>query len=391
MSNHTMYLFILGRNFELSRAELKNFCDEVFIDPEKSLFIGENLKFENPRNIPRDRHQLFLDRLGGTIRFGKILGEFSSKKELLNAVWKSLTEDAKLKVGFTVYGGGKNLLSEIIYATKDHFGKIRIENYQGKNMTSGQIFDRRLLQKGHEFVIWQKENTFLLAETCANQNLRNYTLRDRQKSFRDAYMGMLPPKLAQILINLSQADITQTIIDPFCGSGTVNIEAAIMGYQTIGSDINPRFVEKSHENFAQMAEKFRYDPQVGEFLVSDATKLQHKAFTGSFPVIVTEGYLGENFTQTPATQDIQLNAQKVSTLWKHFFKHIGASRSVSSMVFCLPAWNQGRKKISIADDIFEMAQKAGFEVVPMFNGQKSFFYERDEAFVAREICVLKKL
>ncbi len=383
------YLFVLGRNFELSRAELRNFCEEVFVDPRKSLFIGENLRFENPRNIPREEHQLFLDRLGGTIRFGKILGEFASKSQLMNMVWDRIEEEQKFKVGFSSFGAGKDFQSELIGKTKDHFEKIRIENYQGKNLNSGQIFDRRILQKGHEFLIWKNENSFLLAETIANQNLRNYTLRDRNKVFRDPKMGMLPPKLAQILINLANPNIDQTIIDPFCGSGTINIEAAILGHKTIGSDWNEMFVKSSQKNFSQMAEKFRYEEKNGEFFPKDATQFDHPEMLKTDPVIVTEGYLGKNFERQPEKADIQKNAREVLALWKKFFKNID-NTNIQTCSFCLPAWNHRGQKTSISQDLFDTIKSYGFKPEKIFNDETTFFYEREDTFVAREVCLVKR-
>ena len=383
------YLFVLGRHTGLSCAELSHFCDEVFFDPDKALLIGENLKFENPRNIPRDQHQLFLDRLGGLIRYGEILGEFPSKSDLLKYIFREIEKSEKLKVGFSVFGGGKNLLSEIIYATKDHFEKIRIENHQGKNLTSGQIFERKMLQKAQEFIVWQNGNTFLLAKTIANQNLRNYTLRDRQKKFRDAHMGMLPPKLAQILINLIKPAFEKNIIwDPFCGSGTVNIEAAIMGYETLGSDLNPEFVKKSAENFVQMSEKFRYESDGAQFFPHDA-KDAFPTLAKDATVIVTEGFLGYNFTKSPTEMEIKRNADLVLGIWKKFFKQLEKS-SVTQISGCLPAWNAGRKRHSIIEPFLVMARQSGFDLVEISPTDKTYFYERDKTFVSREIFILSK-
>ena len=70
------YLLILGRHPELSRAELRGKLDEVFYDEEKNLLIAENLKFINPRELPRGEEQLFIDQLGGTIRMAEVVEEF---------------------------------------------------------------------------------------------------------------------------------------------------------------------------------------------------------------------------------------------------------------------------------------------------------------------------
>lgn len=388
------YLFLLGRNFEFSRAELVNFCDEVHSDSEKALFIGENLKFENPRELPKSKEQIFLDRLGGTIRFGKVLGEFTSKKELIDQVLNIVKETAKEgvvpKVGLSVFGGGKLLLGDFMGIIKEDFEasgtKIRIENHAGKNMTSGQIFDRRLLQKGNEFVIWKNGNSFLLAQTVANQNLRNYTLRDRKKSFRDAKMGMLPPKLAQILINLANPEIKDLVIDPFCGSGTVNTEAAVMGFQTEGSDINANFIKGAQQNFIEMSEKFRYPVGNGRFFVEDATQINWENKSG---IICTEGFLGHNFTKSPEIKEIDAQARMILKIWLKVFKKLEKS-GIKTVSLCLPCWNFKGRKISIAKQLFEKVESFGYKVTTPFNGKKTFIYERDKTFVARELCVLKK-
>lgn len=386
------YLFVLGRNFELSRTELMNFCDEVFSDSEKGLFIGKNLRFENPRELPKTPEQLFQDRLGGTIRFGEILGEFFSKKELVDTMLALLEKEEKRKIGFSTIGAGKKLFSEIFQAIRDYSQgketKIRIENSKGGNMTSGQIFDRKLLQKGIDFVIWKRGNSFLLARTVANQNLRNYTLRDRKKVFRDSKMGMLPPKLGQILINLANPSFEETIIDPFCGSGTVNIEAAVTGYKTIGSDINPDFVEGAIKNFEQMAQKFRYDEASGEFKTQNVTRIDWSDQSG---ILCTEGFLGENFDSnhrvTP--REIEAEERKVLAIWEKVFQNLVDSK-IRKVVFCLPCWNFRGKKHSISQKLFAKIPKNSYIPQALFARQKTFIYERDKTFVGREICVMER-
>jgi tRNA G10 N-methylase Trm11 len=56
---------------------------------------------------------------------------------------------------------------------------------------------------------------------------------------------MIPPKLAQVMINLArrdEADFQDKILfDPFCGSGTILMEAYLMGIKNIiGSDLSDR-------------------------------------------------------------------------------------------------------------------------------------------------------
>ncbi len=404
------YLFVLGRNPILSRAELGNFCDELLFDEEKSLLLAENLKFENPRKIPRAPEQLFLDRLGGTIRFGEVLGEFKSEIEVQQKILHTAQNDkseGKINLGVSAWGCGRTFLRHFLPEVKNAFREklnrnCRIVNAPGENLDSGKIFGEKLLRNGFEFLVWKRGNSFLLAKTVANQNLRNYTLRDREKNFRDSKMGMLPPKLAQILINLADPAWDEMVIDPFCGSGTVNIEAAIMGFRTMGSDLKPGRAQEAQKNFEQMAEKFRYETVAGKFFTSDATKffpghpeprsLRDKLREGS-QVIVTEGILGPNPNtggqQTAHFNITHYNITPILILWEKFFAQLEKT-SVRRVAFCLPAWPVGKDVISLSGELFAKIKKTSYTPRVLFGEQKTFLYARPDAFVAREICVVEK-
>lgn len=52
----------------------------------------------------------------------------------------------------------------------------------------------------------------------------------------------LDPLLARAMINLSEINGSKVLYDPFCGSGSVLMEAALMGFKTIGSDISQKML-----------------------------------------------------------------------------------------------------------------------------------------------------
>lgn len=387
------YLFLLGRNSKLSRAELLNFCDEVWYDEAQSLFIADHLQFENPRGLPKTADQLFLDRLGGTIRMGKILGEFFSIQALHNSILQHIKDEnlftEKIKMGASAFGCGKHFLKEFMPKIKNSLEqelglKVRLCNTPGQNLSSGRIFDERLLQKGYEFIIVQQGHSFLLTKTTANQNIRNYTLRDRIKSFRDAKLGMLPPKLAQILINLAHPGFEEVVIDPFCGTGTVNIEAAIMGYHTIGADRDASVISGATDNFVQLAEKFRYPESWGTFFTSEAQQFPKEKLSG---VMVTEGFLGFNFEKKPSSAEIEKNIKKILSIWADVLSHLESS-PIRLLCFCLPAWRDRGGWVSISEKLFAKTHKSAYTPLALFENQKTYLYHRPEAFVAREICVV---
>jgi hypothetical protein len=107
----------------------------------------------------------------------------------------------------------------------------------------------------------------------------------------DAFVGMLPPKLAQIMLNLAtKGERGLQIWDPFCGLGTTLIEAFQAGYShLLGSDIADDMVIATQTNTSQFA------LQNLDVFYHDARRIDTKKLTCP-TVIVTEGMLGHNFT-----------------------------------------------------------------------------------------------
>lgn len=64
------------------------------------------------------------------------------------------------------------------------------------------------------------------------------------------YRGKFHPQLIKALLNILNIQRDEIVLDPMAGSGTTNIEAALMGIQSIGIDINP---------FCQLMMKIKYD------------------------------------------------------------------------------------------------------------------------------------
>jgi tRNA (guanine10-N2)-dimethyltransferase len=58
----------------------------------------------------------------------------------------------------------------------------------------------------------------------------------------------LHPKIARALVNLSQVKKQQTLLDPFCGTGGILLEAGLLGAQIVGSDIEQKMIDGSQKN-----------------------------------------------------------------------------------------------------------------------------------------------
>ncbi len=58
----------------------------------------------------------------------------------------------------------------------------------------------------------------------------------------------LHPKLARALVNLARVPEGGRVLDPFCGTGGILIEAGLMGMNVVGSDIEWTMVEGARQN-----------------------------------------------------------------------------------------------------------------------------------------------
>ncbi len=138
-----------------------------------------------------------------------------------------------------------------------------VENKE-EALSSVTVAKNGLTNRGREFLISPlfKEGAgggqrYSLAKTEAVQPFEQFSARDFGRPGRDDLSGMLPPKLAMIMINLAQTSLNSILLDPFCGSGTILSEALLLGYKNlIGSDISEKAVEDTKINIDWIAKEF---------------------------------------------------------------------------------------------------------------------------------------
>lgn len=75
------------------------------------------------------------------------------------------------------------------------------------------------------------------------------------------------PRLGRFMVNLSRAGPGDSLLDPCCGTGSILIEAALLGLQACGSDVSERYVGGAGLNLSALGLR-------GELRQMDATDLQ---------------------------------------------------------------------------------------------------------------------
>jgi len=86
------------------------------------------------------------------------------------------------------------------------------------------------------------DSTLYVGLKIADINRRQF--EDRKVQNRPFFSPIsLHPKIARVIVNLSSIKKDETLLDPFCGTGGILIEAGLIGVKLIGSDIEQKMIE----------------------------------------------------------------------------------------------------------------------------------------------------
>ncbi len=387
------YVAIVGRLPALSIAEL-----EAVFGSQNILPVGNSAVLISSDDILEKASSL-----GGVIKIAKVLTEIPSKhwQELSKYLSRNVplylgfVPEGKLTFGISTYD--INVTPARINATALGLKKIiknagksaRIVPNKENALNSAQVLYNKLTsEKGWELVfIGTPESETILAQTIYEQDIDAYAARDQQRPMRDARVGMLPPKLAQTIINLSGATTGETLLDPFCGTGVLLQEALLMGINVIGTDLEPKMIEYSQKNLDWLGAKQKITNKIS-LKVADATSATIDQDVG---VIACETYLGRALTSLPDQESLNKIVQDCNTIHKKFLQNI-ARQTPGGFKMCIavPAWKtkNGFKHLPVLDHLKEL----GYNRISFVHvNTKDLIYHRNDQIVARELVVLTRI
>lgn len=314
------HAFILGREPALSTAEILARLKALGIDHERktAVFRPDFLLIETMTPLPEG----FFARLGGSIKHAAVLGETRNPKEDILSALKGIAGGFDFGVSF--YGSRKtDLAMDVKTALKERGLSARaVLPKTGDALTSVQVEKNGLTgPKGAEFLVLAHEGRMFLARTLEVQAFEAFSARDYGRPGRDAKSGMLPPKLARMMVNLAAVPDDALLLDPFCGSGTVLTEAVLMGYrELIGTDLSDKAVRDTKENYTWTIKEQGLRGVRFTVMKADVRGLSGKIERGAVDAIVTEPYLGPPQTGRESDQQIHRVYLELMELYKEAFR-----------------------------------------------------------------------
>ncbi len=413
-----MQIAILGRQAEISLAELESLFGATNVAP----IANYAALVDSDTFLPQPR-------LGGTMKSAKLLtklertdlsGAFIYLQETIPEHLHYLPE-GKLQLGVSVYGfpAKKDWLLKQTLSLKKIIKKagrsVRIIENKKPELESAQVLYNKLTGPlGWELLLIKDGEDIVVAQTTAVQNIDDYAKRDFDRPKRDAYVGMLPPKLAQVMINLAVSDTNpqqdSAVLDPFCGTGVVLQEALLMGYNTYGTDLSEKMINYSKENIQWLKEKYitevdgrsdrildqtQDDSQRWIIEQADATtyqwnftKIQDEKTKIS---VACETYLGKPLSSLPENKVLAPITKEANQIAEGFLRNIAPQLSKGTrLCVALPAWCLGRDEF-LHLEVLDHLEDLGYNRLEFVHAKKSdLIYHRTDQIVARELTILEK-
>ena len=438
-----MYIALLGRQPEISLAELA------------AVFGTDNVNHISQQFAEVQTSQFDITTLGGTIKCAEVITELPASrtdKASLLAASRFITQHYqakwehsphKITLGLSAYNlavGARDVQKTglILKSSLKKSGtSLRLIPNDQPALSTATAHNNKLggsLYKVELLLIKTTDRRLIIAESRGVQNITAYTRRDRHRPKRDAFVGMLPPKLAQMMLNLalgagslahqkgcsnslagsasSLSDksmvlrtalpdafdleetagsrATVTILDPFCGTGTVLQEALLAGYDVVGTDLSQKMVDYTTENLSWLQSTFttpgRPVGRVIDIHQADATThrwpdSQHLA------AVVCETYLGQPFSAPPAPQKLAEVAGNCNHIITGFLANIRLQLAPNTpLCIAVPAWYDASGQAAHLP-LIKYLQKLGYYQL----NRTPLIYRRPDQIVARELLVLKPI
>lgn len=378
----TSYYFILGSTPELSLVELQQYFQDTSIAE-----VAESVaQVAVPEGITSGELML---HLGGVIKIARevqVLERDASTDQIHQAIAQQLQNAAESeKITFGLGEFGRNhlpalLVEDVKNRLKDLDKKSRYIDAPRYGLSAAVLLHHTV----SEILVIRTSDSTVLALTEAVQDIDAWTAIDREKPYADRKKGMLPPKVARIMINLAcgrTPNPESIVLDPFCGSGTVLIEAGARGLEVVGTDLDAESVEGTTKNLEWFKENFG---AIFNFRVyqADATRVTTDKKVN---YLVTEPFLGK---PKPAPHQIPNIFKGLEKMYLGAFKHWRdilepGAKIVIIFPRALAAQIGGKHDVTL-DALIDKLKALGY--TPLL---EPVLYHRPQAVIGREIRVFE--
>lgn len=346
-----------------------------------------------------------MDQLGGVQKIGYVIGEVANANndELIAFLASQLEHEhheSKMHFGISVYDFGNPKGVQTLAAECKKIGMTVKTVLKEKGLSARFVMSKEaalnavsvekndLINKGAEFVFMVAPDRVVIGTTAAVQDAEDWSERDFGRPRRNAKQGMLPPKLARMMINLTGKRVAGSVLlDPFCGSGTVLMEGAMLGCsKLIGSDIATAAVHDTQHNMSWLKERGTTVNDLDVF-AAKASEVAERLPHNTVDIIVTETYLGLPRRGVETAEDLHKAVGYITTLYRESFASLrNVLKEDGVVVVAAPMHKLGKETFEAP--IVEIFEDLGYWHDPIIPGD--LIYHREEQLVGRHFFRFRK-
>jgi len=344
---------------------------------------------------------VLMNLLGGIVKLGNVLGEMPVKECTIDRIadlMGSRLRGPSMDFGWSCFGGSKtinNKLSRLAIPFKKELKSRMISSRwvtgeHGAPLSPAAVAKLKLTTEGLDVCLLVHGEQVSVGITTDVQDADAWSLRDFGRPRRDDVNGMLPPKLARMMVNLAKTPENGVILDPLCGGGTIAMEAALATHasQIISSDLEPKQVSDTETNTAWLIGQHILRPEDAarmRTIVCDVRRIGTHLKNASIDRVITEGYLGPPLRGSETQAQLDKNAAQISSLWTETLKALAPLLMTGGIVIGIwPAFktSHGMARVDLTDALAGL----GYESIEPW----LLLYQRPDQKIARRIVILRK-
>ncbi|MHA2433905.1 MAG: TRM11 family SAM-dependent methyltransferase [Candidatus Thorarchaeota archaeon] len=399
----TDYAFVLGKNWLLSLAELVVYIRDRGLAEGVKDYSRTSAIVEIEEKLDDEQLVEIQSALGGCFKVGRVVSAYDrslvegafpargrvdkqARKVFQEAPWTSRIwskmRGGKVKFGVSTYPMvGKQTTIDLRRFTLglDEWTKKRILErgarkavyyaYEGPDKRDAsrpnvalwpQSIGRHglLSPPNAELLALLMEDTLYIAKTIAVYDSTLQRYRDETRPFMSAEIST-SPKICRTLLTLSGARPGDTVLDPFCGTGTLLMEAAMLGMKCVGIDIEQSMVKGAGQNLKWLGSG------LGEWidfkLIKGDARNTAKLIEGQVDAVAFEPHLGPIYSERPSLEDATASVDELTQLYRDVLESLESClRPGGRIAMTLPVVNTTEDQVSV--DLASMMRGTGFVV-----------------------------
>ena len=336
--------------------------------------------------------------IGGIYKIGKIICEDDSIDKLDKKIYeKEILSNLQEKQKWNMSYYSKHTINPQSYEQIHNIINNQIKNNIKKskiiknNIQSNNFYELSVDKENQEYLkilLGYNGKKYYFSESTDSIKSSEFIERDLSRPYQDSKIS-LSPRTARILVNILGLKKGDTILDPFCGTGTFLMESLIKGYKVMGSDIRKECVLGTRNNLKWLIKKYKLKNKIKRINQDNAEKL-FNVESNSVDGIITEPILLPNYKKYPTFDSAKEDLKKSKKIYEESLKSIRRVLKRNGKLAIVTPRIKTKNNEFVRFKFRDMIKKAGLIFNNKLDSQPFIMKSSDEQKIIREIWLLEK-